>query len=154
MQLGLTEGMVEEVEIKETSIDEVVEVNKTIVEFDPYSRRYFEDRYRGKVTLITVAYVDGQPAGYLVGYDRFDDGSFYCWMVGVNPVFRRRGVLKALMNYQETWVRKRGYTKIRIKTRNSLREMLAYLVKYGFYLVEVIQYPSIEDNRILLEKNV
>lgn len=154
MQLGLTKGMAEEVEIKETSIDEVVEVNKTIVEFDPHSRRYFEDRYRGKVTLITVAYVDGQPAGYLVGYDRFDDGSFYCWMVGVNPVFRKRGVLKALMNYQETWVRKRGYTKIRIKTRNSLREMLAYLVKYGFYLVEVIQYPSIEDNRILLEKNV
>ena len=154
MQLGLTEGMTEEVEIKETSIDEVVEVNKTIVEFDPYSREYFEDRYRGTVTLICIAYVDDQPAGYLVGYDRFADGSFYCWMVGVNPVFRKRGVLKALMNYQETWVQKRGYTKIKIKTRNKLREMLAYLVKYGFYFVEVIKYPSIEDNRILLEKNV
>lgn len=146
--------MAEGMEIRETSIDEVVKVNKTVVEFDPHTKEFFEERYKNKDTLIIAAYVDDQPAGYLVGYDRFADGSFYCWMVGVNPLFRKKGVLKALMNYQEKWARKRKYTKIKIKTRNKLREMLSYLVKYGFYFVEVIQYPSTEDNRILLEKNI
>jgi GNAT superfamily N-acetyltransferase len=146
--------MTEEIKIKETSINEVVEINKTIREFDSYSKEYIERRYKGKDKLIIVAHVDEQPAGYLVGYDQFADGSFYCWMVGVNPDFRRKGILKALMNYQEKWARKRGYTKIKIKTANKLREMLAYLVKYGFYFTEVIQCPAVEDNKILLEKTI
>jgi len=147
-------GMTEEIKIKETAINEVVEINKTIREFDSYSKEYIERRYKGKDKLIIVAHVDEQPAGYLVGYDQFADGSFYCWMVGVNPDFRRKGILKALMNYQEKWARKRGYTKIKIKTGNKLREMLAYLVKYGFFFTEVIQYPAVEDNKILLEKTI
>jgi GNAT superfamily N-acetyltransferase len=101
-----------------------------------------------------VAYVDGKPAGYLVGYDEFGDGSFYSLMAGVDPKFRGQGVLKAMMKYQDAWARKKGYNKIRIKTRNNRREMLAYLVKYGFYAIEVQPKPKIEDYRILFEKNL
>ncbi|MBI4150201.1 GNAT family N-acetyltransferase [Candidatus Woesearchaeota archaeon] len=141
--------------VKEVPIEEVVEVNKTIVEFrEPYTREQFEERYGDKEKLIIVAHINKQPAGYIVSYDRFDDGSLYCWRAGVDPQFRRKGVLKALMDYQEQWARKHGYKKIKIKTRNKRREMLAYLVKYGFYFTEVIQHSAIEENRILLEKRI
>lgn len=147
--------MTPEIIIKEVPIEEAVKVNAAIIEFDePYQKDYFEERYQNKDKLILVAYVDDLPAGYLVGYDKYGDGSFYCWMAGVNPLFRRRGVLKALMDYEDNWAKERGYKKIKIKTRNNRREMLAYLVKHGFFFIEVVQHPKREENRILLEKDL
>ncbi len=141
--------------IKEVQIEEVVKVNRTIVEFDePSQKEYFEDRYKNKKKLIIVAYIAGRPVGYIVGYDKFEDGSFYCWMAGVNPEFRKRGMLKALMDYEDKWAKGKGYNKIKIKTRNNRREMLAYLVKYGFFFTKVVEQSNIEDNRILLEKEL
>ncbi|MCA9459614.1 MAG: GNAT family N-acetyltransferase [Nanoarchaeota archaeon] len=141
--------------IKEVPIEEAVKVNGTIVEFDKlYQKKYFEDRYKDREKLIIVAYIDNQAAGYIVGYDKFEDGSFYCWMAGVNPNFRKMGVLKLLMDYEDKWAKEKGYNKIKIKTRNNRREILAYLVKYGFLFTDVIQKSNIADNRILLEREL
>ena len=136
---------------KEVPIEEVVKVNRTIKEFEPYEKEYFE---KNVLRLVIVAYVGGQPAGYIVGYDKFKDGSFYCWMAGVNPKFRRMGVMKALMSYQEKWAKKNGYNKIKIKTRNNRREMLSYLIKYGFYIIGLTKYPDVKDNKILFERSI
>lgn len=147
--------MGQEILIKEAPIEDVVKVNATIAEFgEPYQKDYFEERTKGKERLVIVAFVDKRPAGYVVGYDKFGDGSFYCWMAGVNPKFRKMGVLKALMDYEATWAKGRGYKKIKIKTRNTRREMLAYLVKYGFSFTGVEQHQHIADHRILLEKEL
>lgn len=147
--------MSKNITIKEVPIEEAIKVNATIVEFDaPYQKDYFEERYKNKEKLIIVAYVDNQPAGYIVGYDKFEDGSFYCWMAGVNPKFRKLGLLKAMMDYEDKWSKDKNYNKIKIKTRNNRREMLAYLVKYGFFFTEVVQQPNMDDNRILLEKEL
>ena len=143
------------IKIKEVSIEEVIMVNATIAEFgSPYQKDHFEERYKDREKLIIVAYIDDKLAGYIVGYDKFNDGSFYCWMVGVNPNFRSKGVLKTLMDYEDKWAKEKGYNKIKIKTRNNRREMLSYLVKYGFLFTEVMQRPNIKDNRILLEKEL
>lgn len=145
--------MKKEITIKEDSIDVAVKVNATIIEFDePYSRDYFEERYKDKEKLILVAYVDNQPVGYTVSYDRNNDGSFYCWMAGVDPNFRRLGILGKLMEYLNDWAKSKDYKKITIKTRNNRREMLSFLVKAGFNFTEVQPQISIKDNRILLEK--
>lgn len=141
--------------IKETPIEEAVKVNDTIVEFaEKYDKQYFESTYSNKEKLIILAYVDENPAGYIVSYDKFEDGSLYCWMVGVNPKFRKMGILKSLMNYQDKWAKDKGYNKIKIKTWNKRRAMLTYLVKYGFFFTEVVPHPNIEENRILLEKRI
>lgn len=141
------------VEVREVPIEVIVEVNKTITEFDEaYSANHFQNRYNRRPHLLIVGYVDDQPAGYVVGYDRDKDGSFYCWMAGVNPAYRRRGVLGALMQYQDDWAKQHGYTFIKIKTRNARREMLANLVKQGYLFTGVEAYPKAIDNRISLEK--
>lgn len=67
--------------VKEVKIDEVVKVSETILDFaDLYSKSYFEDRCKNKDNLLIVA------------YDKFSDGSFYCWFAGVNPLFRKMGL--------------------------------------------------------------
>lgn len=141
--------------IKEDLIEVAVKVNATVVEFDePCDKSYFENRYQNVEKLILVAYVDNQPAGYMVSYKKADDGSFYCWMVGVDPHYRRLGLLHKMMNYLSDWAKSKGYNRITIKTRNNRREMLAYLVKTGFNFIEVQPQPFVMDNRILLEKNI
>ena len=147
--------MTNQITIKQTPIEEAVKVTKTIVEFDAlFEKGYFENRYKDKEKLIIVAYIDNQPAGYIVGYDKYSDGSFYCWMAGVNPEYRKKGVLKALMDYLDNWARQKGYKKIKIKTRNTQREMLSYLVKYNFLFTEIDKRPVAKDNRVLLEKEL
>lgn len=147
--------MSENILIKEVPIEEVVKVNAKVVEFgEPYKKDYFENRYQDKKRLIIVAYVNKHPAGYVVSYDEFEDGSLYCWMAGVNPKFRKIGVLKALMDYQDKWAKQKGYNKIKIRTRNKRREMLSYFVKYGFFFTEVTPHQNIEDNKIFLEKSL
>ena len=143
------------IEVKEVPIEDAVKVCHTIVEFDSkFEKDYFEQRYQGKEYLIIVGYFENDPAGFIVGYDKYGDGSFYCWMAGTNPKFRCKGVMTALMNYEEKWAKEKGYKKIRIKTRNTMRNMLANLVSKGFLFLEVeIREPLIE-NRILLEKEI
>lgn len=116
--------------VKEVPLYEALKVGETVVEFGTaYPKSYYEDRYGDSEHLIIVGYAQGKPAGYIVGYDRDNDGSFYCWMAGVNPAYIGKGVLKALMAYLETWASERGYAKVRITTRNNRRKMLSYLVK-------------------------
>ncbi len=146
--------MIKNIVIKEGLIEDAVEISATITEFDrAYEKKYFEDRYKDKKKLILIAYIDNQAVGYMIFYNRYDEHSFCCWMTGVNPKYRRLGVLKELMDYGFDWAKKNGYKKIRIKTRNNRREMLSYLVKYGFLFINVVPYIETIDNRIELEKS-
>ena len=142
--------------VSETVIEEAVKVNSTITEFDEnsFDKNYFEQRYADKKHLILVAYIEDNPVGYAVSYDRDSDKSFYCWMAGVNPEHRRKGVLTKIMQHLESWCRENNYNKLRIKTRNNRREMLSYLVSNGFFLTKVIPKENISETRICLEKQL
>ena len=142
--------------VKEVSIEEAVKVNRNVIEFDgkDTTKEDFEKRYVGKDNLIIVAYYKNIPIGYIIGYDRDNDGSFYCWMAGVDNNYRRLGALTTLMNYQMNWAKNKGYNKLKIRTRNNRREMLSFLVKNGFNFVSVEQRDDITENRINLEHDL
>lgn len=141
--------------IKEADIKNVVEINSKIIEFDKkYSSSYFESRYNGKNRLILIGYFENKPAGYIVAYDKYNDGSFYCWMAGVDPKYRRKGIMSGLMEYLEKWAKENGYQKIKIKTRNNRRAMLTYLIRHGFYFISIEERTLVEDYRIILEHKI
>lgn len=142
--------------VKEVSIEEAVKVNRNVIEFDGKDTKAedFERRYQDKDKLIIVAYYKNIPIGYIIGYDRDNDGSFYCWMAGVDNNYRRLGALTSLMNYQMNWAKNKGYNKLKIRTRNNRREMLSFLVKNGFNFVSVEQRDDITENRINLEHSL
>ena len=142
--------------VKEVSIEEAVKVNRNVIEFDGKytTKEDFEKRYVGKDNLIIVAYYKNIPIGYIIGYDRDNDGSFYCWMAGVDNNYRRLGALTTLMNYQMNWAKNKGYNKLKIRTRNNRREMLSFLVKNGFNFVSIEQRDNITENRINLEHDL
>ena len=143
------------VTIHEGTIKEVVKLSLLIPEFkDPYPKDEYEKRLNDNEGLILIATYNSELAGFKVGYHKDHDGSFYSWMGGVAPSFRKLGVAQKLAEYQEKWAVKKGYERIRFKTRNYLKPMLIFALQNGFYIVDVIPYPKVRDNRIVLEKEL
>jgi ribosomal protein S18 acetylase RimI-like enzyme len=138
--------------IREASLYEIFEAHKLIPEFDsPESVEEFQKQVGDKESLlILIALWDDKPAGYLVGY-RDEGDSFYVWLSGVVKEYRRQGVLKEIMNIVIEWARKKKFDHVTIKTRNSRRAMLAYLISNGFLIKGVEPRYSAEETRIWLE---
>ena len=68
------------------------------------------------------------------------------------PQFRRKGILTAIMHFLEERAKQQGYTSLKLFTRNSRREMLAFLIHDGFFFTEIIPKETIDDFRIRAEK--
>ena len=151
------ENIDDEIIVREAPLEDAIKVHREVPEFevlesDEDLKAYFEDRYKDKEKVIIVGYLNEEPIGYMIGYDKFEDGdSFYCWMAGVSKEWRRIGTLTGLMYYQKEWAKKHGYSTLKIKTRNTRREMLSYLVKDGFNFTSVDPRESIDENRINLQ---
>ncbi len=141
--------------ILEGTIEEVVAISCQVPEFkDPYPAEEYHLRLKEKEHLVLVAKYEDEPAGFKVGYNKENDGSFYSWMGAVLPKFRKLGIAQALLEEQVQWARSKGYKSVRFKTRNHLKPMLIFGLKNGFDIIEVIPYPGVKDHRILLEKSL
>jgi len=147
--------MAQNIIIKEDLIEVVVEITKTIFEFESiYYKNHFEDHYKKKEKLILVAYIEEVPVWFIVAYNKYDDKSIYCWMAWVNPKYRRAWVFSKLMQYLTNWAKENNYKSIKLKSRNNRRAMLTYLIKEWYNMLEVYTYHQVKDNRILFEKEI
>ncbi len=137
------------------SVEDVLPIIQSLEEFrgaEPHLPETYLQTIGGKNHLILLASYEGMAAGFLIAYDRDSDGSLYCWRVGVLPKFRRKGILKATMEFTEHWAKEHGYGMLKLVTRNSRREMLAFLVNDGFLFTEIIPKETLEDYRIRAQK--
>jgi len=141
------------IEIREnlSLLNDAFSIHQQIPEFQIDSTTYnqlIERINNVKHPLIFVAYVNHQPVGYLIGYERYS--SFYIWLVGVLPSHRRQGILVQLMNRVE----KINYNSLTIKTRNSFKSMLLFLISHDFKLIEIDKRHSVDAHRLILEKQL
>ena len=143
------------IEIRESDISTVVKLSRQIPEFtDPHGEEVYRERLNGKKALILVAFEGQNPVGFKVGYDKFADGSFYSWMGGVLPAYRKNHIATLLATAQERWARENGYTSIVFKTRNRHKAMLIFALSNGFSIIDVEPRASLEEYRILLTKSL
>jgi ribosomal protein S18 acetylase RimI-like enzyme len=147
--------MSDDISIRKGTIVEVVLISNEISEFDkPHDASMYKERLLDKDYLILVAEVVNQLVGFKVGYDKFQDGTFYTWMGGVKKEYRRNGIAKALATHQEDYAKSKGYDSIILKTRNRHKEMLIFALKSGFEIIEVLTMNSINEHRIILKKQL
>lgn len=141
------------IQICYADIETAAEVSAQIPELvNPHPAQEYHRRMHGKTSLILVAYVEGTAAGFKVGYDKFGDGSFYSWMGGVLPAYRKNHIAKILAEQQERWARANGFNRIIFKTRNRHKAMLIFALSHGFSIIGVDQKQNLDEHRILLEK--
>ena len=86
--------------IHEEKLDDAFMVSSNIPEFDdPYKISEYSKRLNRTHHLILTAYDDHNPIAFKIGYHRYSDGSFYSWMGGVLPKYRRKGIPNNLTDY-------------------------------------------------------
>lgn len=134
-------------------IEMVVKLTRQIPEFiDPHGASEYHQRLTGVPHLILIAFIENQPVGFKVGYER--DGNFYSWMGGVLPEYRKVGIAQALADAQEQWAMEHGYRSITFKTRNAHKAMLLFALKNGFDIIGFQAMDNVAENRILLRKEL
>ena len=141
--------------LEEGSIQQVLQMAQEIPEFtDPVLKETLEARLRNVPHLILIARWETQLAGFKVGYEREQDGSFYSWIGAVLPAYRKNGIARALAKQQEAWALSQGYHCIRFKTRNAYKAMQIFAISRGF---DIIGHEPKEDrsqDRIWMEKRL
>lgn len=141
--------------IREGTIQEAVAISKQIPEFvNPHQESIYEARLHGVPHLILIAESEGKGIGFKVGYDRDKDGSFYSWMGGVLPEYRRGNVALSLAERQEAWAREQEFGSIRFKTRNKLKAMQMFALSRGFDIIGVFPEEKLSEYRIIMEKPI
>ena len=142
-------------QIREASPEELLWVHERIPEFPgKASLDFYTERLKHRLYLALVAESEGELLGFKVGYQSDTPNTFYSWMGGVRPHFRKYGVADALAEAQETWCKKHGFTSVFFKTRNRFPAMIAFGLSRGFRILEVIPKGGEEDYRIVMSKEL
>jgi GNAT superfamily N-acetyltransferase len=143
------------VQIIEGDLNAALQVSQHIPEFDhPYDEAEYLRRLKGVKHLILTAQVEQNAVAFKVGYDRFRDGSFYSWMGGVDPNYRRKGLATALADYQEEWAIRQGFRCVRIKTYHQHNHMLQFAQERGFRIVRIIPNKVESETILWLQKEL
>ena len=142
------------IKIKIDRLEDAVKLAHQIPEFDnPYDM----DEYKKRLLsdhLVLTAHIENEIVGFKIGYDRFNDGSFYSWMGGVLPENRNQSIAEILADYQENWAKNNGYASIRLKTRKKHEAMLSFSKKRGFVITKEIKKIPKEESRTWMEKQL
>ncbi|SEG31183.1 GNAT family N-acetyltransferase [Algoriphagus boritolerans] len=142
-------------QIREASPDELLWLHERIPEFPgKASLEFYTERLNDRVYLALIAEKDGELLGFKVGYQDPSPDTFYSWMGGVRPEFRKVGVAAALAEYQETWAMEKGFKRIYFKTRNRFPAMISLGLKRGFKIIQVIRKGGVEDYRVVMRKEL
>ena len=140
--------------IRPGTMEEAVAISQAVPELvDPYGMEEYEKRMGSVPYLILVAELPGgELIGFKAGYEREVDGTFYSWMGGVRPKYRRQKVAQKLGKGMEAWARAQGYTKLTFKTRNCHRGMLHYALHSDYQIIGFEAADEVAQHRIWLEK--
>lgn len=141
--------------VEESGIKAALSLLQLLPEFDQLKPLdYYEQVLNSNTHLILVAKHNDDIVGCKVGYDKFNDGSFYSWLGGVLPAYRKSGIAKKLADYQEDWARRQGFQSIKFKTQNRHKAMLQFSIKNGFSIYNVKPKDELELYRIELVKKL
>lgn len=110
-------------------------------------------RLQSQPHLALLSFVEGELAGFKLGYG-LDDTTFYSWLGGVLPDFRKLGLAKAMLQAQETWASSKGYQTIEVKTQNRYGAMLTMLVTNGYQVVALETKEQVQDHKMTLRKAI
>ncbi|MBN1327393.1 MAG: GNAT family N-acetyltransferase [Candidatus Cloacimonetes bacterium] len=135
--------------------DLILSIFERIPEFNQnLTRKEVIYRLSDNSAQLYLACLKGKTVGFKVGYDRFKDGSYYYWLGGVLPEYRRRGIAGLLLESMESKAKEKNFEYLVVKSRNRFPEMIQFLLANGFTIRDVEPRDKIEDYRLLFRKKI
>ncbi len=142
------------IKIEIGNAEDIVAVSKQIPEFERATTlERLQSKLDGVVGLILVAKFAGIIVGYKVGYQLTAD-TFYSWLGGVMPEYRKHGIATLLLKHQEKWALNSGYKQIKVKSMNRYPDMLKLLISNSYEIVAVEDNVSGAEGKIVFLKRL
>ncbi len=113
-------------------IQTIVEMIMLIPEFTHNTpAEEIHERIEGKDHDLIIIYDKRKPAGFIIAY-ALDEETYYNWIMGVLPEYRKRGVGKNLIVQFETRAKRKGYSYFQVKSMERFPAMLHLLNKMKY----------------------
>ena len=109
-------------------------LNQEIFQFGETEQHLSEFLQNRTKILICLAFHDGQPIGYKIG---FQERTYYfeSWRGGVLPKYRGNGIAQHLLTLQHDWCTEKGFRIVTTITSNNNTAMLIVNLRNGFEIV-------------------
>jgi ribosomal protein S18 acetylase RimI-like enzyme len=91
---------------------------------------------------VTLALVDGEPAGALRWSVQPQRAYLYVGRVAVLPAYRRQGIASALMRWAETHARALGLPAVQFGVRLQAPENIRFYQRLGYQISEYAQHAG------------
>lgn len=101
--------------------------------------------------VVHYAEEDDRLIGFKIAYAT-RSRRLYSWLGGVLPDYRRRGVGKALMEFQHAWAKERGYLNVETGTIRNNVPMMMLNLRCGFEIIGT--YARAGKSRVLMSKRL
>jgi GNAT superfamily N-acetyltransferase len=115
---------------------------------------FFRRRFLGRHNVcMMVAMIDNQHVGFIIGFE-LTPTTYFCWVCGVLPDYRRHGIATQLIQAQGAWAVEHDYALIRFECNNQHRPMLHVAITEGYDLVGIRWDTASADNVVIFEKEL
>lgn len=122
-----------------------------------FNSAFNKENFKNKVNahtdfLYVLAYEKDKLIGFKIGYAE-DKNTFYSWLGGVLPDYRKLGISSQMMSLQQNWCQEQGFKKIQTRSRNDFPEMIKLNLKFGYRIIGT-QVSHGDEIKILFEKEI
>jgi GNAT superfamily N-acetyltransferase len=120
----------------------------------PENAEFFARRFQGRHNVTTMlAMLEERHVGFIIGFELMPS-TFFCWMCGVIPEFRRMGISTQLIQAQQAFALENKYSIIRFECNNQHRPMLHVAITEGYDLVGIRWDTNCSNNVVIFEKDL
>jgi GNAT superfamily N-acetyltransferase len=113
---------------------------------------FFRRRYLGRHNvLILIATVAETPVGFMTGFE-LKPNTFFEWLYGVLPEYRRQGIASQLMDAAAAWAAEQGYDGSRMECHNQHRPVLHLAIARGYDILGLRWDSDRHANLVIFEK--
>ncbi len=121
---------------------------------DSWSEKSLQDTNKQPQTMIAVAEVEGQIAGYCILYYVVDEGEIA--RIAVDENFRRQGIGRGLLDYICEQCKEKGVERLLLDVRESNERARQFYHQYGFEIdgVRKAFYENPKEDAVLMSKRI
>lgn len=127
---------------------------------DVFLDKFPAERYRqikdagNSILPIQFMVDDNIIAGFALVIEKNIESTLHCWIGGVLPEYRHRGICSGFIDWIIQYGTENKYAHVTINTDNYKPDMLRVLVKFGFAIIGVEQTKYGDGNKIMLRFDI
>jgi len=115
---------------------------------------FFRRRFKGRHNVsILLAMIEDRHVGFVVGFELMPT-TYFVWLCGVHPEFRRAGIATQLMQGEQAWAQDNDYQIVRFECQNQHRPMMHTAITEGYDLIGIRWDTITGNNVVIFEKEV